>query len=91
MATACPEGNFVKDEARRLIPSPLKALEIVAINAAGQLITLGQPFTADGEWLKDLSVKVRNISGKAISSIRISFTLPETRYRGAPVVLAHLR
>ena len=61
--------------------SDIKGLELIEIKVAGKPITIGESFVADDDWLKSLSVKVKNTSGKQISSIRISFSLPEAKYK----------
>jgi thiol-disulfide isomerase/thioredoxin len=45
----------------RLLPVPAP-IEIVEIVVAGQRTTAGQPFPADGNWLRGITLKVRNIS-----------------------------
>ena len=54
------------------------AVEIVSIEVAGHPIKVGRPFSADDDWLGTLTVKLKNISGQAISGTQISFILPET-------------
>src|SRR5829696_1108226 len=68
-----PVTGQVKD---RLIPFPAWAssfdkdedvpLEIVGIRIAGRPVILGQPFAADSSWLKQMTLRVKNISGKPI-------------------------
>jgi hypothetical protein len=60
--------------------STIRVLEIVEFRVDGKLLKPGQPFSGEGEWLKTFSVKVRNISGKRISSIKLYFGLPEAKY-----------
>lgn len=76
-----PEGNFIKGENGKLIPSIIKALEIVEIKLGDKPISLGQPFSASDDWLKNLTIKLRNISDKPIYSIMITFSLPEAQYK----------
>ena len=54
------------------------AVEIVSIEVAGHSIKVGQPFSADDDWLGSLTVSLKNISGQAISGAQISFVIPET-------------
>ncbi|MFZ1700523.1 MAG: hypothetical protein WBO10_18025 [Pyrinomonadaceae bacterium] len=63
----------------KLLESDTKALEIVEIRVEVKTITPGLPFLVDNDWLKSFAVKVRNISNKKISSIRLHFALPETK------------
>ena len=75
------QGNFVKGEDGKQVSSNIESLKIIEIKVDGKIISLGQPFSASGDWLKNLTVKVRNISGKPISSIRMHFNLPEAKYK----------
>lgn len=65
------------------VASSSKALEIVEMKVDGKTITPGQPFSAGDDWLKSFSVKVRNVSDKNISSIRLGFALSETKSSGS--------
>lgn len=56
-------------------------LEVVDIKVAGQSVTPGRPFMADEEWLRNLSVRIKNTSSKPIASIRLQLSLPEAKYR----------
>ena len=63
----------VKD---RLVPFPDWAssydedeevpLELVEIKVAGRPVILGQPFASGGDWLKNMTLRVKNISNKPI-------------------------
>ena len=57
----------------------LKALEILQFTVAGKAVHPGQPFSAESDWLKTFAVRVKNVSGKRISSIRLGFGLPEAK------------
>ena len=75
-----PDGTF--------IPSKDVALDIVGILVDGKPVTLRQPFVAGDEWMRDLKVRVKNISGKPIIRATLGFSLPETKDRYANGVLA---
>jgi hypothetical protein len=60
---------------KRLIPFPAWALddtdeevslELIEIKIAGKSIPLDQPFEADDNWLKNMSLRVKNIGTKSI-------------------------
>jgi hypothetical protein len=56
------------------------SLQIIDIRVAGKPIVLGEPFAADDEtWLKSLTFRVKNISGKTINSmyVGLGFGFPE--------------
>ncbi|HWS99751.1 MAG TPA: hypothetical protein VN256_05700 [Pyrinomonadaceae bacterium] len=63
----------------RLVPADVVAVEIIEIKVAGVPVTLGKPFTAGEDWLKDLTVRVRNVSAKPIIWASMSFGLPEAK------------
>jgi hypothetical protein len=74
-------SNFLGGENGRMIPTDLKALELLEISVDSNPIAIGEKFNADSDWLRGFAAKVRNVSDKAISSIRISFILPEAEYK----------
>ena len=62
-------------------------VEITDITAGGKSITLGQPFEADDEWLKTLSVRVKNVSQITVSKVQMNFFLPQLMPGGPLVAL----
>jgi hypothetical protein len=78
-ASKTQQANLVKGVDGVLFPSDIKALEIVEIEVENNPISLGESFSASDDWLRYLTIRVKNISGKPISSIRISLSLPETK------------
>jgi hypothetical protein len=67
----------------------LEALEINDISVGGNSITIGQFFAADDEWLKNLTVRVKNISSLNISVIQMNLFLPEIMPGGPMVTLCY--
>src|SRR5882724_8691279 len=63
-----------------LTPTNHNAVEVLGFNLAGVPVTIGEPFRADEDWLKNLRAKVKNISEKPISHLRIIFALPEAKF-----------
>lgn len=61
-------------------PSDPEVLSIREIRVAGQAVAPGQPFAAGDGWLRNLTVRVRNISAKPVTYVRLNLTLPEARY-----------
>ena len=43
----------------------------------GKPVVIGEAFAADDDWLKNLVIRVRNISGKQLSSIQVTLVLPQ--------------
>ncbi len=74
-------GGLIQGEDGKMIPTKDEAIEIVEIKIGNEVVELGKSFSADGDWLSDLTFKVKNISGRPISAIRIGFALPETKYK----------
>jgi hypothetical protein len=60
-----------------LIYTHLSVVEVIEFTLASAPITPGKPFPADDDWLTNLRVKVKNVSGVAISHLRMNFALPE--------------
>jgi hypothetical protein len=61
------------------VPTDVVAVEIIEIKVAGVPVTLGKPFTAGEDWLRDLTVRVRNVSAKPIIWASMNFGVPETK------------
>lgn len=55
-------------------------VELVNVQIDGQKITSGKMFVADENWLKNLKVKVKNVSGKPFVFVGVSFGLIEGLY-----------
>ena len=62
------------------VPTNIEAVEIIDFKVAGVPVVPGQSFSAGEDWLKDLSVRVKNTSGRQIASITMMISFPETRY-----------
>jgi len=62
-------------------------LEIMDIAVDGKSITIGQSFAADDEWLKNLTVRVKNVSSLTVSSVQMDLFLPEIMPGGPLVTL----
>jgi hypothetical protein len=72
-------GRITKAGERVRLSPVDEALEIVGFAVGGSPVTLGEPFAAGDEWLKGLTVRVRNISGQTINRAQMTFVLPESR------------
>lgn len=55
-------------------------VELIDIQIGSQKITSGKPFVADENWIKNLKVRIRNISGKPFVFVGVSFGLIEGMY-----------
>jgi hypothetical protein len=62
-------------------PTEWQPLQLLEITVDGRPITCGQPFMAEVDGLKGLTFKIRNVSGKTIKYIRITFTVPEAKFK----------
>ncbi|HWS54345.1 MAG TPA: hypothetical protein VN228_09470 [Pyrinomonadaceae bacterium] len=58
------------------------AVELVEVSAAGRSVEVGSPFAAGDEWVDDLKLKFRNVSGKPIASAVVFLSYPEARHEG---------
>ena len=73
------------DSRRSALPDDSDAIAVTGIRADGQNVVPGQPFPAGPDWLRSLTVRVRNNSAKPIASVSVSFSLPEASYRGGGI------
>jgi hypothetical protein len=65
----------------------IESLEIVDITVGGKSITLGQSFVADDDWLKSLTVRLKNVSNNSISKVQLNLFLTEIMPGGPLVTL----
>ena len=58
---------------------PFRILDRVEIESVkvGESITIGQPFSATDDWLQNLVIRVRNISGQHVAAIQVTLVLPQ--------------
>jgi hypothetical protein len=66
----------------------LDRVEIQSV-AVGNAITIGQPFAADDDWLKNLVIRVRNVSGQQVTAIQVTLILPEMDHSSPDVVYCY--
>ena len=57
----------------------IDAVEIEDIKVANESVTIGQPITADDDWLKKISFRVKNVSDQKLISIQLTIVAPEMR------------
>src|SRR5689334_10112633 len=81
--TVASDQAAVVGEGGKPSATDITALEMLEIQVEGKTIKLGQPFSAGADWLSTFAVKVKNISNKNISSIRLHFGLPEAKSNGS--------
>jgi len=55
----------------------IEAIELEDILLAGKSITIGKPFAADADWIRDLTFRIRNVSGSVVTFAQITLTLPQ--------------
>jgi hypothetical protein len=58
----------------------LQVIEVLEFRVGGERVVPGQAFPAGSDWLRNLSVRVRNISTKPISYLSMSFIVPAARF-----------
>src|SRR5258707_5104908 len=72
-----PFDNDTEQTERQL--EQIDIVEIEEISVDGKSITIGEPFTADFDWIKRIGFRVRNVSPQAVKSIQIHVYLPEVK------------
>jgi len=55
-------------------------LEIEEILVEGKPIIIGQPFNASDDWLKHITIRVKNISDQRFSFIQLTLILPQIKF-----------
>lgn len=62
------------------VPEPIEILEVVS---DGKVVKFDEPFT-NHDWLKDLTIKFKNASGKTITYFTLNLLFPETAHFSEP-------
>lgn len=57
----------------------LDAIEIQGINAGSKSITIGERFSANEDWLGELTFRIKNISDKEIIGVQVTLLLSELK------------
>lgn len=64
-------------------------VEIEDIAVDGKSIIVGEPFTAEEDWLKTLTIRVKNISGQRLVSVQVTVVLPQMGVASPDVVFCY--
>ncbi len=62
-------------------------IEVFDLKVKDKVVSFGEAFEADADWLKDVSLKIKNTSKKTIVCIPVGLVFPET----APSPMMHLK
>jgi hypothetical protein len=62
----------------------IDAFEIEEVKVGGKTVIMGEPFSTDVNWIRDLTFRVKNNSNEQIMGIQITLVLPEM-YRSPEV------
>ena len=86
-----PYTNYSKSGTDTHIKARIDEIELEGIVVEGRPINIGEAFPASDDWLKNISFRVRNISGKQLRKIQITLVLPEIK-EGSPQIpfIAHV-
>lgn len=81
-------AGAIMSSTKKVVPQ-IDVLEIVDFAVAGKSIAMGESFTADEEWLQNLTVRIKNISNTGISIVQLNFFLPQLMPGGPMVTLCY--
>lgn len=59
-----------------------RPIAIIGFSVGGRSVAVDERFSADGDWLADLGIRMRNSSGKSLKALIGSMFFPETRGNG---------
>ena len=86
LALAAPPAHASAQDRIRLVEAAAaiirpeaQPLELVEIRAGEGAVDLGKPFRAGDDWLKGLTLRLRNVSAEPISSLSVMMDLSEAR------------
>ena len=81
-------ANAAQSSTRTILPQ-IEILQIIDVASGGKSVTLGESFAADDEWLKNLIVRIRNISSTSITTVQLNLFLPQIMPGGPMVTLCY--
>jgi len=55
----------------------IDAIELENISIASKSITIGEPFSADPDWIRDITFRIKNVSGSVVTFAQITLKLPQ--------------
>jgi hypothetical protein len=82
------DTSQAKSSTYTIVPQ-IEVLEIVGSAVSGKAIELGESFTADDEWLKNLTFRVKNVSSASIKTVQLNLFLPQIMPGGPMVTLCY--
>ena len=82
-----PDGLL--KSAEKTVVSQIEVLEIIDVAVAGKSVEFGKSFNADDEWLKNLTVRIKNVSDRSISIVQLNLFLPQIMPGGPMMSLCY--
>ena len=73
--------KMLKGEDGRGVPTEISGVELVEIRIKDQIVALDQPFEYEDDWLKYLTIKLKNTSDKPITSVRLNIGQPQAKIK----------
>jgi hypothetical protein len=67
----------------------LERVEIESFSVNGKPVVIGEEFSSAEDWLRDLVIRVRNVSGQQLSAIQITLVLPQMGMGSPDVVYCY--
>lgn len=74
-----------REKVIKKIPFKNEPIEFLGIETDGTTISSDAKFVREGEWLKDFTIRFRNISGKPIVYLSVVLGFPETGGKEPPI------
>jgi hypothetical protein len=71
----------------KLVVIPGQPVKVIEVKVGGHVVKPGDTFTADDNWLKGLRLKLKNTSGRSITSLQIEIIIPEYVTGGKAILL----
>lgn len=82
-----PVGSEVRTPPNILPLDRIDGLELEAVAAVGKRVTIGRGFVADDDWLRTITFRVKNISGRQLKAVQLTLILPEIGIVGGPDIV----
>lgn len=83
--TALAQTKLKKEKVIKKVSFDNEPIEFLKLESDGKAVKPSEKFIQEDDWLKDFTIKFKNISGKPITYVSIVLLFPETGPNGLPM------
>lgn len=83
--TAFAQTKLKKEKVIKKVSFENEPIEFLNLESNGKAVNANEKFIQEDDWLKDFTIKFKNVSGKSITYVSIVISFPETGPNGLPM------